>query len=381
MSPASHADDARLPLLHGAIDDTLSGWKTWALILVPALLFGFIEAAQLRLGSGVLGRPMPFSLAIVRVVPYWLLLALMVPLVFAAARRFKVARHLLWPNALGLAVSAVAFALLTLTGRLVVGPIGPAQVQWTPLQLFQTYFLLDVLTYSALVGTLYAFHFYRHAEQRELAASRLDASLSEARLKVLRAQLEPHFLFNTLNAVSVLALEGNHKAVVETVDRLGDLLRVSLSHDRPQEVPLARELELVEGYLGIQKVRFADGLMVAYEIQPEVLNALVPTMILQPIVENAVIHGVSAETGTCCVTIRAWRDATVLRMEVRDTGPGFAARAESRPEGIGLVSTRARLQQLYGSAQRIECSDVPDSGASVVITLPFRSSAPAARSA
>ncbi len=216
---------------------------------------------------------------------------------------------MLWPTALALAASAIAFALLALTGRLIVGPIGPALVQWTPQQLFRTYFLLDVLTYSALIGTLYAFYFYRQAASRELAASQLHASLAQARLRVLQAQLEPHFLFNTLNAISVLALEGNHKAVVETIGRLRELLRVSLSHDRPQEVSLARELELVEGYLGIQRVRFADRLVVAYDIAPDVLDAVVPSMILQPLVENAVTHGISADTGTCRVTIRAARRA------------------------------------------------------------------------
>ncbi|MGH9201639.1 MAG: histidine kinase, partial [Vicinamibacterales bacterium] len=198
----------------GPFEESLS-WKTWAIVLLPALLFGLLEAAQLRLGSAVLGRPMPFVYAVARVVPYWLLLGCLVPIVIAVARRFHLGRRLLWPNALALAGSAIAFALLTLAGRLVVGPIGQSVVKWTPLQLFQTYFLLDVLTYSALVGTLGAFHFYRHAKSRELAAFQLDASLSEARLKVLQAQLEPHFLFNTLNAISVLALEGNHKAVVD----------------------------------------------------------------------------------------------------------------------------------------------------------------------
>jgi signal transduction histidine kinase len=361
---------------------SLSGWETWAVMLAPALLFGLIEAAQLRLGSAALGRPMPFHYAVVRVVPYWLLLACLMPLVMAIARRFQFTRYLLWPNVLALAASAITFALLTLFGRLIVGPFSTAAFQWTPLQLFRTYFLLDVLTYSALVGTLYAFYFYRHAESRELATSQLHASLVQSRLKVLQAQLEPHFLFNTLNAISVLAIEGNHKAVVDTVGRLRDLLRVSLSHDRPQEVSLARELELVEGYLGIQRVRFADRLSTAYDIAPDVFDARVPSMILQPLVENTVIHGISTHTGTCRVTIRASRDDGNLRLEVRDTGPGFGATGDSRRgEGIGLVNTRARLHQLYGSAQRMECFDVPEGGACAVVWIPFRRATNTAQSA
>ena len=153
-----------------ALDESLLSWKTWAVILVPALFFGLMEAAQLRLGSAVLGRPMPIGMALFRVLPYWLVLACVVPLVILAARRFASARYLLRPNALTVAGSAFAFALLALVARVLVSP---EALKRPPLQLFQTYFLLDVLTYSALVGTLYAFYFYRRAESRELAASQL----------------------------------------------------------------------------------------------------------------------------------------------------------------------------------------------------------------
>jgi signal transduction histidine kinase len=383
--PTSMLDDGReprAPAAHAAAAGAAESmsWRTWSVILAPALLFGLIEAAQLRLGSAVLGRPMPFPWAVLRVVPYWLLLACLMPLVMAAARRFQLSRYVLWPNALALAASAIAFALVTLGGRLLIGPVGPS-VQWTPLQLFRTYFLLDVLTYSALVGTIYAFHFYRHAAARELAASQLQASLAQARLRVLQAQLEPHFLFNTLNAISMLALEGNQKAVVDTIGRLRELLRVSLSHDRPQEVALARELELVEGYLGIQRVRFGDRLGVAYDVAHDCFDAVVPSMVLQPLVENAVIHGSSAAAGACHVTIRARREDASLRLEVRDTGPGFGASEGRRGDGIGLVNTRGRLQQLYGPAQHMECVNAVGGGACVTIRIPFRRTVHASRSA
>jgi len=368
-NPSLRPTDARLSF--GLAGEDLTDWKNWAVILGPALLFGLLEAAQLRLGSALLGKPMPFALAVLRVVPYWVLLACLMPFVVAAVRRFRLSRYVPWSTAPALVASAIAFALLTLTGRFLIGPIGPAMVAWTPQQLFRTYFLLDVLTYSALVGTLCAFYFYRQAAARELAASQLHASLAQARLRVLQAQLEPHFLFNTLNAISMLALEGNHKAVVDTIGRLRELLRMSLSHERPQEVSLSRELELVEGYLGIQRVRFADRLAVAYDIAPDAVDAAVPSMILQPLVENAVIHGISADTGACRVTISAAREDASLRLEVRDTGPGFASTGR-RGEGIGLVNTRARLQQLYGAAQRIDCFDAVGGGACVVIGIPFR---------
>jgi signal transduction histidine kinase len=352
-------------------------------LLAPALLFGLMEAAQIRLGSSVLGRPMPFSIAFTRVLPYWVLLACTGPLAIAAMRRLRLAQQALWPNVLGIAVSAIAFALLALAGRLVVAPIGPTIVRRTPIQLVQAYFLLDVLTYSALVGTVYAFYFYRRTQARELAASQLRASLSQARLKALQAQLEPHFLFNTLNAISVLALDGNHDAVVDTVGRLTDLLKMSLSADRPQEVTLKRELELVDGYLGIQKVRFADRLATTYDITPDAFSAIVPSMVLQPIVENAVIHGIAAHPSRGRITIAARRVDGTLQLEVTDTGPGFQQHVNvAHGEGIGLVNTRARLQQLYGSAQHVDLSNAPDGGARVVVSLPYRvAAAPEMRSA
>jgi signal transduction histidine kinase len=345
-------------------------------LLAPALLFGLMEAAQIRLGSSVLGRAMPFPVALTRVLPYWILLGVMGPLALTALRRFRAAQHALWPNVAGIAASAIAFALLALAGRLMVAPIGPSLVRRTPMQLLQAYFLLDILTYSALVGTLYAFHFYRRTQARELAASQLRASLSQARLKALQAQLEPHFLFNTLNAISVLAMDGNHGAVVDTVGRLTDLLRMSLCPDRPQEVPLARELELVDGYLGIQKVRFADRLSTAYDIAPDVMGALVPSMVLQPIVENAVIHGIAAQPDPGLITIAARRENDTLCLEVSDTGPGFQQDVtSSEGTGIGLVNTRARLQQLYGSLQRVDLSNATYGGARVRVALPFRATA------
>jgi sensor histidine kinase YesM len=270
------------------------------------------------------------------------------------------------------AASAIAFALLTLMGRLVVGPIGPTVVSWTPLQLFRTYFLLDVLTYSAFVGTLYAFHFYRHAESRELAASQLQASLAQARLKMLQAQLEPHFLFNTLNAISVLALEGNHRAVVDTVGRLSELLRVSLSHERPQEVSLARELELVEGYLGIQRVRFADQLIVTYDVAADVLDGLLPSMILQPLVENSIKHGLSQKLGEGRITIRSTREGGHAIIDVIDNGVGIPTIEADRVKGtgIGLRNVNERLRVIYGANYQLQLDSVAGEGTCARIIVP-----------
>jgi two-component system, LytTR family, sensor kinase len=312
--------------------------------------------------------------------------------IFMLAHRFTVTaetgrRRIVLFMALGLVIAILVDALLAQV-RMHVLPPPPGRFRQPPSlvgNLLRFQFLYDYMVYLAVFAAALARDYFLRYQARleettllQAQAAKLEAQLADARLTALRSQLNPHFLFNTLNAISMLALEGNHTAVVETIARLRELLRVSLSHDRPQEVSLARELKLVEGYLGIQRVRFTDRLTVAYDIAPSVVDAVVPSMILQPLVENAVIHGISADTGSCRVAISAARDGSWLRLEVRDTGPGFASTDSRRREGIGLVNTRARLQQLYGSEQRIDCFDAIGGGACVAIWIPFRTASLAA---
>jgi sensor histidine kinase YesM len=199
--------------------------------------------------------------------------------------------------------------------------------------------------------------------------SNLRASLAEARLAALRAQLNPHFLFNTLNAISTLALKGDQSAVTEMLARLSGLLRAALE-EHTEEIPLARELEFVDDYVAIEQIRFADRLSVEKTVAPDTLRGLVPTMILQPIIENAIQHGVNAQPGVGHVNLSAERQNGSLVIEVRDSGPGF--RNAAPHDGIGLANTRARLEQLYGSGYRFEYGSAPAGGASVRITVPFR---------
>jgi sensor histidine kinase YesM len=198
--------------------------------------------------------------------------------------------------------------------------------------------------------------------------SNLRTSLAEARLAALRAQLNPHFLFNTLNAISTLALKGDHAAVTETLGRLSGLLRAALD-EHTEEISLAREVDFLDDYVAIQQIRFADRLSMQQSIASDTLSGLVPTMILQPIVENAIEHGVNAQRGVGRVKVSAVRDNGMLVIEVRDSGPGF--RPDAAHDGIGLANTRARLEQLYGPDYRFEYGSVPEGGASVRIAIPF----------
>jgi sensor histidine kinase YesM len=237
---------------------------------------------------------------------------------------------------------------------------------------FAWLFAVDFFIYWVVVGAYYAFYYYQLANERELAARQLRATLTESRLQALRAQLNPHFLFNTLNAISVLAMQGDQKAVVSTIGRLADLLRVSLDERLPQRVPLAAELDFLNGYLEIQRVRFADRLTIDQEVAPDTLRALVPSLILQPLVENAIAHGIGPRPGAGRIAIRAARDNGSLRLSVTDTGTGFQWSPDSPGrKRIGLTNTHERLVQLYGAGHRIECGVGAHGGGIVMITIPF----------
>jgi two-component system LytT family sensor kinase len=232
-------------------------------------------------------------------------------------------------------------------------------------------FVIDLLMYGVIAGATHALRYYAESRERERQTAALQASLAEARLAGLRAQVNPHVLFNTLNAVSVLAMKGEHASVVRVVGLLSDILRSCLDETRGQETSLQDELQLVESYLEIQRIRFADRLTIDVDADPDALDACVPTLVLQPLVENAVTHGISNQRGPGRITIRARRHDGALHLTVADSGPGFG-KSEHHGAGVGLSSTRARLQQLYGDLQRLSTGPSTDGGAAVSIVLPYR---------
>jgi hypothetical protein len=231
---------------------------------------------------------------------------------------------------------------------------------------------IDLLAYWIIVGFCYASHYRSVLHQREIASARLETCLAEARLELLRRQLSPHFLFNTLNTISVLAQSGEQTAFLETLACLSELLRVALDETQPQTVVLSDELRFLDGYLRIQQIRFADRLTVRLNVEDASLNGLVPFMILQPLVENAIEHGIRAESSASLITIEAAVKQSSLRLRVCDGGPGFANTPGPRRHRIGLANTESRLQQLYGEAHKIEYGHAPNGGASVTISIPFQ---------
>jgi len=217
-------------------------------------------------------------------------------------------------------------------------------------------------------------HYYQRYRERERRAAELEGQLARARLDALRMQLNPHFLFNTLNTIAALIHE-RPDAADRTLTRLGELLRQSLDRSDAQELPLAQEVGFLEHYLEIERTRFGDRLEVEWDVPLETRQAMVPSLILQPLVENALKHGIESRDEPGRLTIRASRKATQLELIVRDNGPGLrASPATPLREGIGLSNTRSRLSHLYGECQSLTLRPVAEGGLEVCMTLPFRTS-------
>jgi LytS/YehU family sensor histidine kinase len=234
-------------------------------------------------------------------------------------------------------------------------------------------FSLGIAMYWLILMACHAIQYQARLREGELKASQLEAQLAQAQLSALKMQLHPHFLFNTLHSISSL-LHVDVEAADRMVARLGDFLRLTLDNSENQEVTLEQELEFLRCYLDIELTRFQDRLTVDLEIAPATLTAQVPNLILQPIVENAIRHGIAARIEPGRIWISSERQDHRLRIQIRDDGPGFAsnARGSGYREGIGLTNARARLARLYGADHVLELSNGGAGGAIVTLEMPFR---------
>jgi len=252
--------------------------------------------------------------------------------------------------------------------------------------LVSQFFLFNIFCWT-IIGFAHALDYYRRYRDRELRTARLEARLADARLQLLKMQLHPHFLFNTLHAISTL-MHRDVRTANRMIARLSDLLRVALAHQATHEVTLREELASLEPYVEIERTRFGERLTVAVDVDAQLLDAQVPHLILQPLVENAIRHGISrrAAPGRVDVTARR-RDAATLELEVRDDGAGppettgahgahGARGGRGGRQGVGLANTRARLEQLYGERHEFSFRHVRGEGTIVRLAIPYRVVAP-----
>ena len=232
--------------------------------------------------------------------------------------------------------------------------------------------IIDMAYYWAVLAFGYSLEIYRRYKNEELKAAQLEARLIETELKALREQLRPHFLFNTMNTIAVLVRERKNDEAVNLIARLSSLLRMSLDNTGVQEVTLRQEMDFLERYLEIQKARFSDRLRVAIMIDPAAMEARIPNLLLQPLVENAILHGIAPKSGPGRVEVRGRVEAGQLHLEVRDDGSGLGDGATRAKEGIGLTNTRERLAKIYGSHGQLTLRSEPGRGVAVQIIIPFR---------
>jgi two-component system, LytTR family, sensor kinase len=347
-------------------------WLKWTLVVLIWMASAAIATTFGYAWRHAGGRSVPWLLlARPQFAAYLIWALILTPVVVRLCRRFPINRES-WRRAViahGIAslVVPIANALL----RLPLHPFVYPGSDERGAMLFRGYFYAngfnDIWMYWTVVAVHESFRYYADYKDREVRASVLQMQLQKAQLQILRAQLQPHFLFNTLHSVSALIHEDVPRAE-HMLMRLGDLLRMTLESGPVQQVSLKKELDFLEAYLDIERTRFQDRLTVRLQIAPEVLDTAVPSMLLQPIVENAIRHGIAKRSGPGMVEISAGRENGSVVLRVRDDGPGFQ---EDHRAGVGLANTRARLEYLYGGRQNLVVFHPPHGGVEVSIYVPY----------
>ena len=334
--------------------------QLWLFGILIWVTLGLLSAAQNATWRALMGRPIDWLRIVPNSLADWLTCGLFTPAFYWMVRRYPIRGERWWTR---LPVHLVASFLFVLLKVSIYAPLynllNPTEPRaWSMVLLGGFY--ADMLAYWASVGVIHAIEYYRESRERELEATRLA-------LENLRAQLQPHFLFNTLQSISTL-IHRDQAAADRMLTDLSDLLRLSLRSSASQEVPLREELAFLDRYLDIMRVRFGDRLRIAVEAPDDVRDALVPSLVLQPIVENAITHGMADRPDIGHVAVRARREGESLELEVSDDGPGPGSAVPTN--GIGLTNTRERIARLYGGAGKVEA--LANGGFTLRLIIPFK---------
>jgi two-component system LytT family sensor kinase len=331
--------------------------RQWLLAFAIWTILALLSASQTVVRLELENRPIYWDRLISSSLVGWYSCAIFTPAFFWAARRFPIdARDWVRHLPIHLVLCAVASVLKYV-------------VEWTTLVNMVTFgFISENIAFWCMAAAIHAIEFQRRAREREVLTARLQARLSEAHLNALAARLHPHFLFNTLQGISTL-VHRDPKAADRMLGHLSTLLRKTLHGSARHEVTLDEELAVLEDYLAIVQIRFGDRVTIERDIGSDTLRGLVPSLALQPLLENAFEHGIARRAGASRVTIRARKLGGRLELTVRDDGSGPAA--GTLKEGVGLGTTRGRLAELYGSAATLTVVGHPEGGTIATMTLPF----------
>ncbi|HEX6881133.1 MAG TPA: histidine kinase [Terriglobales bacterium] len=350
----------------------------WAIVIVVwAVLAGVATTFSYDFRAHV-GKPERWgNLARIYFTAYLVWSIVFTPIVVWVSHRFTIGKTRLLQTISVHLFSAIVIAAMSAATRIPLhGIIYPQYKEQVPWSAFRSFFLAnaydDMWMYLVVAAIAHGLIYFRKSQERELHSSELERQLAEAQLQMLKMQLQPHFLFNTLNTAYTL-IRRDVDAAERVIIQLSDLLRMTLDLTGMHEVTLHEEITFIGKYLEIEQVRFRERLTVRYEVEPECLDALVPNMVLQPLVENAVRHGVAPNARPGVIEITARRREGMLELTVADNGEGFAENTSSRRNGgVGLTNTRARLLQQYGAESKLLFRNGQSQGFSVIALLPFR---------
>ncbi len=345
-------------------------------------LYGLFFALQAYINSAYIGRTVSFERTLVLWLSCGYVWALLTPFVIKLAGRFPLEKGNLIRGLLVHSFAGIIFSLTHLTVYVFLRQwlLADLSKPFSPLQSLQNVLIADfhanLLTYWTVVGLWHAYDYYRRFRERERRAAQLEVEaavlerqLAQSQLEALKMQLHPHFLFNTLNSISVL-MRDDVQAANRMLLRLSELLRVALKSESKQEIPLQQELEFLGGYLEIEQTRFQDRLTVDFDIEKETLDAYVPNLILQPIVENAIRHGIAPRAEAGLIQVQARCENGFVELSVKDNGAGINE-SEVSTDGIGLKNTQKRLEKLYGERYEFEISSPSTGGLQVKLKIPF----------
>jgi len=349
---------------------TFATWKVAVIWVIPAIL----STVETVMFSRMSGRPIAVWRAFVGEAPQWFGWALLTPAIILLGERFSLRRPLRPTSVLVHAVASLTASLLLAIGDALVNSWArpsPAGVFTSARNWFLGGLPATTLVYFAILVASYAWRSAARLREREAQAAALEAQLRQAQLSALRMQLQPHFLFNSLNAVMALVRDHDVDRAIQSLSLLSDVLRSTMNAGDTHETTLAAEVEFVRRYLSIEQLRFDDRLRVEFDIPSDLADVRVPVFILQPFVENALKHGVLRGRGGNAIVISAGRDGTSLTLRVRDDGRGLSSGSEMGA-GVGIANARGRLERMYGAGASLVVENVSGApGVEVTITIPL----------
>jgi sensor histidine kinase YesM len=357
-------------------DETISQLSRWRIALITAAAFtalAILFAFQRYYGQSSIGQKPNWFDAVVGAFVVWWSWALLTPLIVRIARRVPVSAKRPWLAAIQLPASIV----ISVLHALIVSTITP-QFYWRPSiapirDMFRgrlsSALAFDMVVYFLITAVVYLVQYAAEARRREMAAAHLSATLARTQLQALQAQLQPHFLFNTLNSILALIHDDPARATL-MIRRLSDLLRYCLATSNVPQVPLSDEIDFAKAYLDIQKIRFEDRLEISFDVDEGERDSLVPSFILQPLVENAVKFSLNDDHRVARIAVSARRTDGRMTLTVADNGPGVRPADLDSSAGVGVRTTRERLRQLYGDDQTMAFDKNTGGGTTVVISIP-----------